>query len=638
MFGASWASWASCRAVPGTARHVLGQTSRVNGAQPHHDVALPVEDPVPMLPLDLGPAVSPRSALTTQTLGAGDRVARVLIDEPAIDRVFDYLVPAKWADSVRVGSIVRVDLRGRRVRGWVTELDVDPPAGVGLRPITKITGLGPPPGIIALARWAAERWVGRVVQLMRVASPPTAVSAVTSRDRTLAMPVDNELVDAALAEAVSVVRLAPNGDEMPLVVAAAARGRTLVLVPSVSAARHMALRLRRAGVPSALMPRDWSQSAGGAVTVGTRAAAFAPIGPLDAVVVLDEHDESYQEESAPTWNARDVAIERARRDGAPCMLVSPAPSLEALDAGTLLRFSRSDERAGWPVVDVVDRRADDPATGEWCSDRLARLLGSDQSVACVINRKGRARIAVCNQCGELPRGASGRALALTADSLVDVETGATRPIVCERCGSMRFRRLRLGVKGVSEELEAMARRPVAEVTSETDGYDRDATLFVGTEAMLHRLDHVDVVVFLDFDQELLAPRYRAAEQALTLLVRAARLVGPRSGDGRIVIQTRLPDHDVIDAARHGDPGRMTEAERDRRRDLNLAPYRAMALISGAAAPEFMDALSRTELSVMGPDDGKWLITAVTHDTLTRALNDVPRPRGRLRIEVDPLRA
>jgi len=602
-----------------------------------------VDDVAATLPLDLGPMVATTSQAKasrakTRELEPGDRVARVLIDEPAIDRVFDYAVPAKWADSVRVGSIVRVDLRGRRVRGWVTDLDVDPPPGVGLRPITKVTGLGPPPGIIALARWAAGRWVGRAVQFMRTASPPTAVLSVTARDRTVAVPVGNELVEEALCEAVSVVRLPPNGDEMPFVVAAAARGRALILAPSISSAQHLALRLRRAGVPTALMPRDWSQSAGGTVTVGSRAAAFAPVGPLDAVVVLDEHDESYQEEAAPTWNARDVAIERARRDGAPCMLISPAPSLEALEAGTLLTVSRVDERRGWPLIDVVDRRADDPATGEWCSDRLARLFGSKQSVACVINRKGRARIAVCNQCGELPRGVNGRALALTADALVDIDTGATRPIVCERCGSMRFRRLRLGVKGVSEELEAMARRPVAEVTADGDENLTDATLFVGTEAMLHRLGRVDVVVFLDFDQELLAPRYRAAEQAMTLLVRAARLVGPRAGGGRVVIQTRLPDHEVIDAARHGDPGRMTEPERARRRESKLAPFRAMALVSGAVAAQFIVGLDTTDLSVVGPDDGKWLVTADSHDTLTEALGAAPRPRGRMRIEVDPLRA
>ena len=590
------------------------------------------------LPLDLAPLSSPGNSGAFE-LAPGERVARVLIDEPAIDREFDYVVPAKWADTVRVGSIIRADLRGRRVRGWVTELDFELRADVALRSITKVTGLGPPPGIISLARWASDRWVGRLAQFLRTASPLTAVARVAKRERSIGMPeATTDLAVAAFGHPVSVVRLPPTGDAMPVILAAAARGRALVLAPTISDARRVALLLRRAGITTALMPRDWDRSAGGAVTVGARSAAFAPVGPLDAVVVMDEHDESYQEQAAPTWNARDVAIERARRDGAPCVLLSPSPSLEALAAGVLLTVSRSDERAGWPVIDVVDRRNEDPATGEWCSERLSQLLQSGVSIACVINRKGRARIVVCHSCGDLARNSAGRALMLGDAQLVDPETGEGRPIVCAHCGSTRFRRLRLGVTGVRDELEAMARRPVAELTSDDPIAPSEVDLYVGTEALLHRLDHVDVVVFLDFDQELLASRYRAGEQAMALLVRAARLVGPRLGGGRVVIQTRVPDHEVIDAALHADPGRLVEAERTRRRQLRFPPYAAIALVSGAAGEEFIGNVATEDLTILGPDDGKWLVTAPDSATLTSALNQTKRPAGRLRIEVDPLRA
>ena len=73
-----------------------------------------------------------------------------------------------------------------------------------------------------------------------------------------------------------------------------------------------------------------------------------------------------------------------------------------------------------------------------------------------------------------------------------------------------------------------------------------------------------MVAFLDLDQELLAPRYRAAEEALALLVRAARLVGGRAGGGRLLLQTRLPDHEVVQAALLADPARVAAAEADRR--------------------------------------------------------------------------
>src|SRR5436305_1867544 len=103
--------------------------------------------------------------------------------------------------------------------------------------------------------------------------------------------------------------------------------------------------------------------------VGARAAAWAPLTAPSAVVVIDEHDEAYQEERAPTWNARDVAVERAHRAGVPCVLTSPCPSLEASAMAPLLVPSRAEERAGWPVLEIVDRRKEAPGLGLY-SERL----------------------------------------------------------------------------------------------------------------------------------------------------------------------------------------------------------------------------------------------------------------------------
>jgi len=104
-----------------------------------------------------------------------DRVVRVRPDEPAIDKTFDYLVPASMVDSIRVGSIVRVPLHGRRMAGWVVADDVTPPPGVQLQSITKVSGWGPPPELFDVAEWAAWRWAGRPATVLRTASPPTVV-------------------------------------------------------------------------------------------------------------------------------------------------------------------------------------------------------------------------------------------------------------------------------------------------------------------------------------------------------------------------------------------------------------------------------------------------------------------------------
>ncbi|MDP8992447.1 MAG: hypothetical protein M3N31_05245, partial [Actinomycetota bacterium] len=96
---------------------------------------------------------------------------RVLPDVAAIDRAFDYLVPAHLGDQVGVGTIVRVALHGRRVRGWVVDDEVEPPEGVDLRPLARVTGAGPPPEVVDLTAWAAWRWAGPRSAFLRAASP-----------------------------------------------------------------------------------------------------------------------------------------------------------------------------------------------------------------------------------------------------------------------------------------------------------------------------------------------------------------------------------------------------------------------------------------------------------------------------------
>ena len=406
--------------------------------------------------------------------------------------------------------MVRVSLHGRRVGGWVVAIDAVPPTGVELKPITKVTGWGPPPEVVDLARWAAWRWAGPVTTFLGAASPPAVVAGLPAAPRR-AIPVPEPL-DARFREAfdqhTAVVRVPPADDQLGLALAAAAHGNALVVTPSLAAARMLAARLRRSGVPVALHPRDWAVAAAGATVVGARAAAWAPVGALAAVLVLDEHDEALQEERAPTWHARDVAIERARRAGVPCVVASPVPSMEALAWAPLSVPSRNDERAGWPVLEIVDGRSDDPTRPTLLSSALIRQLRSDARVVCVLNALGRARLLACLTCGELARCERCRAAVEQREdaTLHCRRCGADRPVVCLNCGASRMKLVRPGVSRIREELEAAAGAPVVAVTAATAGQPLpEARIYIGTEAVLHQVPSADVVAFLDLDQELLAP-------------------------------------------------------------------------------------------------------------------------------------
>ena len=253
-------------------------------------------------------------------------------------------------------------------------------------------------------------------------------------------------------------------------------------------------------------------------------------------------------------------------------------------AGTVARLAIAEEREGWPIVDIVDRSDEEPWRTSLLSSPLIRQLRrADACVVCVHNTTGRARILACRSCRALLRctrcdGAVG--LDDEATRLVCRRCGTQRPPVCQVCGGSGFANLRPGVTRLREELEAAAGRAVVAVTGRDNAPPERADVYVGTEAVLHRVERADVVAFLDFDRELLAPRYRANEQAIALLVKGARLLGPRRRGGRLLVQTFMPHHEVIQAALLADPSRLVDAERQRREVLGLPPLIALASLAG----------------------------------------------------------
>ena len=568
-------------------------------------------------------------------------IVRVVVDVPAITRHFDYLVPPGWEDRVGIGTMVRVPLHGRRVAGWILEVGVDALPGIDLQPLARISGVGPSTDTVEVCRWAAWRWAGRLPHFLGVASPPRMVPTVGAAGRRPTRPEAPPGTEGLFERQRVILRLPPAADHFDVVLAAAARGDALVICPSVAAAVGIVRRLRSAGVATALAPDDWARAAaGGCTVVGARAAAFAPVPALAAVVVLDESDEALQSEGSPTWHAREVVLERARRARVPAVMVSATPSLEAMSRTPVQVVDRSVERAGWPVVEVVDRREDDVGRTGLYSTELVERLRSSGTTLCVLNRTGRSSLLACRSCGTITsceRCESAVAMS-DAGTVVCRRCGTTRPVICQDCGSSTLKNLRVGVTRAREELEALLGEPVAEISGpDPDGGTTGGPrVVVGTEAVLHRVSTAATVAFLEFDQELLAPRYRAAEQALGLIARAGRLVGGRAG--RVVIQTRHPDHDVFRAAMSADPSIVSDAEAVRRELLELPPARTIAVVGGPAAPEFVDRLGRPlGVEVTESGDGQWLLRSADRAVLLDALAAVERPGGRLRLQIDPAR-
>ena len=568
-------------------------------------------------------------------------VARVVPDLTGLDKQFDYLVPGSLVDQVREGSLVRVMLHGRRVGGWVVDVrpldssgadDVDP---ARLVEISKFSSVGPAPSIIELASWAATRWgVSRVRPFLAAASPHTMVPS-RGRSRRSVMPDDRPPWSG-------LHQLAPLTDPLPLVLDAARRGPTLAVHPSPLGARALARRLRAAGLTVAVAPDEWAAAdAGVDVVVGSRAAAWAPCDGLRAVVVLDEHDEAYQEERSPTWHARDVLVERARRAGASCILSSPCPSATAAHwaAGHVVDGGAANPD-GWSTIEIDDRSAGEPWRRSMVGSRLIELLRDPtRRVACVLNTTGRARLVACRSCRALQRCERCDAAVAVDDSgaFCCGRCATTRPQVCGVCGATAMANVRPGVTRLREELEAAAGRPVALVAGDSDSpvVPESADVVVGTEAVLHRVGGLDTVIFLDLDSELLAPRYRANEHVLALVVRAVRRVGGVSRGGVVLVQTHLPDHEVVSAVASRDLRELWRSELDRRSALGLPPFGALAAVEGPGADDYVAGLP---LATARTPKGH-LVRAHDWETLGAALAAAPRTRGAtVRVAVDPPRA
>ena len=470
---------------------------------------------------------------------------------------------------------MRVDLHGRRVRGWVLAVTDAPEVAADLvRPVRAVVSAGPPADVVALCGWAAWRWAGPRATFLRAASPPNLVppdpvdvdvavhppvpAPLTLPDRPGRLVVwpptrpRDDLIVSLLALEGSTIVVAPDPSERARVAAAAeATGRVTVELTGDD--------------PAATRTAAWQAARHGAcVVLGGRVAALAPVPDLRAAVVLDDADTALVEERAPTWHARDLLLERARRAGAVATVVTPIPTVEALAAlGDPVTLPASIARAGWPRLEVVDRRAEPPGLGllgARLADALRHTLADGARAVCVLNRRGRARLLVCRQCGTPARCEHcGAAVAEHDDGLVCPRGDGTRPAVCLVCGSGRLRAAAPGVRRLRDDLAALLPHVTVSVAEAGTDVDPAAPVVVGTEAALHRVapggSPIGLVAFLDLDQELLAPRFRAVEQALWLLVRAARLVGDHDRRGHLLAQTRVPDHPVFGAVavRRPDP-------------------------------------------------------------------------------------
>ncbi len=485
-------------------------------------------------------------------------------------------------------------------------------------------------------------------------------------------------------------------------------GGALVLVPEIALTPQLVGRFRKrfgeriALLHSALSDGErldqWEQVRRGrlSIVVGARSAVFAPVRRLGLIVVDEEHEPSYKQEDQLRYNARDVAIVRARQCGAIALLGSATPSLESLyntrrGKLKLLQMPERVQRRPMPEVSLIDLRSVatvDPARvlSEPLLQALERTLANGEQSLLFLNRRGFSNFLLCRQCGHIPE-CPHCSISLTYHQkrrqLVCHYCDHHRPLPtqCPKCSSTLIQPIGVGTEQVEAALaQLLPKARLARMDRDTTrGADlsrllramwaREIDVLIGTQMIAkgHDFPGVTFVGVLLADQGLKFPDFRAAERTFQLLTQVAGRAGRGERPGRVLIQTFDPSHYSLRHAKHHDFDSFVDDELARRRERGYPPFLYLALIrvsatdAGAAstaaeraARTLLDADTPGALSVLGPSPAplerikgrvRWHVLVrspsrtALHEALRVLRDDLAQHRGgttNVVIDVDPV--
>ena len=400
--------------------------------------------------------------------------------------------------------------------------------------------------------------------------------------------------------------------------------QALVLLPEIALSAQWLERFRgRFGVEPAQWHSDltgarrratWRAVAEGQATVvvGARSALFLPYPDLGLIVVDEEHDAAYKQEDGVIYNARDMAVVRARIGDFSLIAVSATPSLETLTnvkEGRYQSLHLPDRHGGatLPDLQTIDMREDKPASGYWLSGALGtaveETLSRGEQALLFLNRRGYAPLTLCRACGhrlQCPRCTAWLVQHRRAGRLLchHCGHGAAVPTHCPQCQAEdSFAACGPGVERLAEEVSELfpgARTTIA--ASDTVAgpaaaaalvkriEDHEVDLIIGTQIVAkgYHFPLLTLVGVVDGDLGLTGGDLRAAERTYQLLYQVAGRAGREQSReqraGRVLVQTYMPEHPVMAALTSGDRDRFLEAEARARRDAGMPPFGRLAAL------------------------------------------------------------
>ena len=411
--------------------------------------------------------------------------------------------------------------------------------------------------------------------------------------------------------------------------------QALVLLPEIALSAQSLERFEaRFGVKPAVWHSDlssrtrkitWAAVAEGTapVVVGARSALFLPFPDLGLVIVDEEHETAFKQEEGVIYNARDMAVVRARLCAAPAVLVSATPSLESVanvEAGRYRHLTLAARHGGaaLPLVAAIDLRQQPPERGHFLAPPLVaavrQTIGRGEQAMLFLNRRGYAPLTLCRACGHRMHCPNCTAWLVEhrARRLLQCHhCGHTIPIpeTCPACGAAHsLTPVGPGVERITEEAaEKFPEARVLVMASDTmPGPNaaaeaaraisaRKIDLIIGTQIVAKgwHFPHLTLVGVVDADLGLAGGDLRAAERTVQLLHQVGGRAGRAEATGQVMLQTFAPEHPVMQALIAGDLTAFMAREAAMRRPGNWPPYgRLAALIVSAPEMAMADRLAR----------------------------------------------
>jgi primosomal protein N' (replication factor Y) (superfamily II helicase) len=406
--------------------------------------------------------------------------------------------------------------------------------------------------------------------------------------------------------------------------------------------------------------------------IGVRSAIFLPFDNLGLLIVDEEHDASYkQQEPAPRYQARDVAIMMGQFHHAKVLLGSATPSVESYHHAIqnrygLVTLTRRFGEAQLPEIILADMRSErqrKTVKGEFSSlllKNIALTLEQKDQVIIFQNRRGYSPMLSCQDCGWVPKCVN-CAVSLTYhqynNAIVCHYCGykETLPHECPVCSSKRIQTLGYGTEKLEEELNlhfpaAVIQRMDLDTTRSKSGYETiieqfekgETNILVGTQMVTKGLDfdHVNLVGVFNADRMMHFPDFRSHERAYQLITQVSGRAGRREKKGKVIIQTSNADHPLLNFILANNYEEFYKKEIKDRHDHGYPPFTRLIELTVKhtdkktcrnAAYVITETLREKlkEIKILGP--GEPMISKIRNQFLMSTLIKIPRGKGDLAI-------